>query len=85
MPVVEAMAQGTPAILSALPVHREVSGAGAEYVAADDPTAAGRLMYDILSDAERWNAQAQAAWRRAQLFTPSALAARVIDVYRAAC
>jgi glycosyltransferase involved in cell wall biosynthesis len=85
MPVVEAMAQGTPAILSALAVHQEIAGAGAQYVAADDPAAAGRRMYELVTDAERWSAQADAAWQRAQMFTPKALAARVIDVYRTAC
>lgn len=85
MPVVEAMAQGTPAILSALPVHQEIAGAGAGYVPADDPAAAAERMCDMLSDARRWSAQSEAAWRRAELFTPTALAARATDVYRSAC
>lgn len=84
MPVVEAMAQGTPALLSALPVHQEIAGAGAEYVAAEDPVSAGQRMCDILDDAVRWTAQSDAAWQRAQMFTPTSLASRAIDVYRSA-
>jgi glycosyltransferase involved in cell wall biosynthesis len=82
MPVVEAMSQGTPAILSSLPVHREIAAAGAEYVAADDPVCAARVMAELLTDADRWTARADAAWRRAETFTQAALARRVIDVYR---
>lgn len=85
MPVVEAMAQGTPAVLSALDVHEEVAGAGAEYVPADDPEAAARVIAELLTDPLRWTARSDAAWGRAQAFTPAALAARAIDVYRTAC
>lgn len=84
MPVVEAMTQGTPAVLSALAVHHEIAGPGAAYVAADDPAAAARAMRELLTDAARWTDQAHAAWRRAQIFSPAALAARVTDVYRSA-
>lgn len=84
IPVVEAMSQGTPLVLSDLAVHREVAADAADYVDRDDWESAAARMHDILTAPSTWSHYSEAAWRRSQAFSPAALAKRVVDVYRAA-
>jgi glycosyltransferase involved in cell wall biosynthesis len=85
IPVVEAMAQGTPVVASDLAVHREIAADGAEYVPANDASTAATAMHALLATPDRWDMRATAAWQRSAVFTQQALAARVLDVYRSAC
>ncbi len=51
LPVIEAMACGTPIVCSDLPVLREVGGPAAEYRAADDPAAWATKIAALLTSA----------------------------------
>ena len=76
IPVIEAMASGTPVVLSGDPALREVAGEAAMY--AEDGDVAGALER-ALADRERLS---RAGLERARLFTWEATARLTADVYR---
>jgi glycosyltransferase involved in cell wall biosynthesis len=76
IPVIEAMASGTPVVLSADPALREVAGEAASY--AEDGDVAGALER-ALADRERYS---RAGLERASHFTWEATARLTADVYR---
>lgn len=86
LPVVEAMACGTPVVASDLPVLREVGGAAATYVAVADHDAWGHEVISLLNerfrDSEAWDNRRAAGLARAQQFTWPKFAAGVADLYR---
>jgi alpha-1,3-rhamnosyl/mannosyltransferase len=81
LPVVEAFAAGTPALLSDLPVLREVAGDAALFAPASDPEAWAAALERLLADeslrrdlAARGSARVAAFdWRRAAAATAAAL------------
>jgi glycosyltransferase involved in cell wall biosynthesis len=85
LPVVEAMACGTPVVASDLAVLREVGGAAVEYC----PTGAAMLWQKRISELVterrdapwRWMARREAALLRARRFTWPQFAARLAQVY----
>lgn len=83
LPVLEAMACGTPVVCSRIPAHEEVAGRAARYA---DPMSveeiAGALDRLLASPAERGRLAA-AGRRRAARFTWAETARRTLDVYRA--
>jgi glycosyltransferase involved in cell wall biosynthesis len=83
IPLVEAMGQGTPAVVSDLPVHREVGEGGALYVQADDADAAACALHRLAVDRDTWLEKSSLALARGRQFTPTALAARSAEIYRA--
>jgi glycosyltransferase involved in cell wall biosynthesis len=76
LPVLEAMASGTPVVLSADPALREVAGDAAVYAEDEDYGAATRR---ALAERDRI---ARAGIERAQRFTWSEAARRTAEVYR---
>jgi glycosyltransferase involved in cell wall biosynthesis len=76
LPVVEAMASGTPVVLSDDPALREVAGGAASYAQGGDYGAALR---EALADRERLVA---AGLERARSFTWAETARRTVEVYR---
>lgn len=76
IPVLEAMASGTPVVLADEPALREVAGGAASYSGAGGFAAAVRAALD---DRERF---ALAGVERARLFTWAETARRTADVYR---
>ncbi len=86
LPVVEAMACGTPVVASDLPVLREVGGATTTYVPVGDVDAWVRAVRGLLAErAERpvaWNARREGAIRGASGFTWERCAARMAELYR---
>jgi alpha-1,3-rhamnosyl/mannosyltransferase len=78
IPVIEAMASGTPVVLSGDPALREVAGDAASY--ADDGDFAGALER-ALADRERFS---QAGLERARRFTWAETAWLTAEVYRSA-
>ncbi len=76
IPVIEAMASGTPVVLSADQALREVAGDAASY--AEDGDFAGALER-ALADRERFS---RAGLERAAQFTWDAAARLTADVYR---
>ncbi|MFZ2963105.1 MAG: glycosyltransferase family 1 protein [Rhodoglobus sp.] len=68
LPVVEAMAVGTPAVLSDIPIFREIGGEPAGYFDPDSVEAFVAAVRELEDDAE-WHRRSLAARERAKLFT----------------
>lgn len=85
LPVVEAMACGTPVLVSDLPALREVGGATASYAAVADVEAWEAMITALLeehdTEPERWNARRRAAVERASTFTWARCAQRMAECY----
>ena len=81
IPLLEAMGQGTPPVVSALPVHREVGAGAATYVEAEDADAVAAAMARLLEHADDWDAASARAWARSAEFTVDAVARRVLEAY----
>jgi glycosyltransferase involved in cell wall biosynthesis len=85
LPVVEAMACGTPVLASDLPVLREVGGEAAEYCAAGSPGAWADRVLSLLderaSSPERWASRRTAGIERAALFSWERYGAAMSQVY----
>jgi glycosyltransferase involved in cell wall biosynthesis len=77
LPVVEAMACGTPVVVADEPTLREIAGDAAVYACPGELAAAIRLALD---DRERF---VRAGLERARLFSWDETARRTVDVYRA--
>lgn len=86
LPLIEAMACGTPAIGSAIAMLREVGGDAAVYCAAGDAPAwsatIGSMLRERAADPTRWAGRRAAAVARAGSFSWSAYADRCAAVYR---
>lgn len=67
IPLVEAMALGTPVVVSDIPVFREVGGDAGTYVAADDPEGFARAVRE-LDDPVEWDRRSAASRLQAARF-----------------
>jgi glycosyltransferase involved in cell wall biosynthesis len=76
LPVVEAMACGTPVVATPDPAVREVGG---DAIAYSEPDGLGAAVARVLADRERW---ASAGLERARAFSWAETARRTADVYR---
>jgi glycosyltransferase involved in cell wall biosynthesis len=85
LPVVEALACGTPVIASDLPVLREVGGDAASYCPAEnvviwrDETC--RLLSERLADPENWSARIERGFTQARRFSWAEYARKMIALY----
>ncbi|HEX2325790.1 MAG TPA: glycosyltransferase, partial [Chloroflexota bacterium] len=84
LPVLEAMACGTPVITSNTSSLPEVAGDAGELVDPSDVEALTESLVGVLSDPARAARMAQAGRLRAQAFTWQAAAAACVGAYRAA-
>jgi len=86
LPLLEAMACGTPVVASDLPVLREVGGAAVEYCPVGDTESWARTVRALLDerrrDSVRWSARQAAGRVRARCFSWSQFAARLTDIYQ---
>lgn len=86
MPVVEALACGTPVLASDLAVLREVGGGAADYLAVADVEAwaesAARLLDERRREPERWAARRARGVSHAARFSWSEYARRMVAIYR---
>jgi glycosyltransferase involved in cell wall biosynthesis len=85
LPLLEALACGTPVVASDLPVLREVAADAADYCPVGDIAAWTRTVSALLAergrDRARWHARRQAGRARARLFSWSAFASRMVGLY----
>jgi glycosyltransferase involved in cell wall biosynthesis len=79
LPPVEAMAAGTPAVVSDIPVMREVAGDAALRVPPGDPTAWARALLEVTTDAKLRNDLIRRGRERAASFTWDRTAEAVIE------
>ena len=85
LPVLEALASGTPVVASDLPVLREVGGDAVAYCAPGDVDAWARTVRDLLQEratsTSRWRARQVAGRLRARTFTWRRFGDEVVRVY----
>jgi glycosyltransferase involved in cell wall biosynthesis len=86
LPVIEALASGTPAVASDLPVLREVGGSAVEFCPVGDVDAWCRTVAALLEERRhmpaQWDARREAGRRHARSFTWQRFAMDVAQVYR---
>ena len=84
IPVLEAMAQGTPVIASGIAALREVAGDAALLVTGDDPDAWAGALDELFYDRDLHDDLAAGGRRRAELFSWERCATETVAVYREA-
>lgn len=86
LPLLEAMACGTPVVASDLPVLREVGAGAVEYAPVGEIGGWVRTVSALLDerrdDRVRWHARRQAGRDRARGFTWAQFASRMADIYQ---
>jgi glycosyltransferase involved in cell wall biosynthesis len=83
LPVVEAMACGTPVIASDIPALREIGGSAAEYCAVGDLEAWTSQTMELLGEeSNRREVRRRACIQQASQFSWSEYAWRMTDLYR---
>ena len=84
-PVLEAMAGGTPVVVTDLPVLREVGGSEARYCSASNvdswSTAVDKLLSERATSPESWNLRRERCRRHAMQFTWSRTADQLAMIY----
>ena len=81
IPVVEAMAAGTPVVLSDIPVFHEVGGDVALYFGHDDPNGFARAVLALQAPGE-WSRRSSLAYDRAAEFTWERSAQTLLELAR---
>lgn len=82
LPLLEAMASGTPIVASDIPVHHEVAGEAALFVPSLDPAAIAGGIERIWSDGSLRKRLAAAGRERVLRFSWEGSARKAIDLYR---
>ncbi|RYG66960.1 glycosyltransferase family 1 protein, partial [bacterium] len=80
--VLEAALAGCPLVLSDIPTHRELWGNVALFVEPDDADGFAEAIETMVGDVSTRLARGDLARRRAQEFTPAAMATRMDAIYR---
>ncbi len=84
LPVIEAMACGTPVITGRVAALDEVAGGAVEHVEALEPDAIGEALVRVARDRERRHDLARAGLQRAMAFSWARAARETCEVYRLA-
>lgn len=77
IPLVEAMAVGTPVVVSDIPIFGEVGGSAALFADPDSPAAFARAVRQLV-DAEEWRHRSEAARRQSRQYAWSSSAERLL-------
>ena len=85
LPVLEAMACGTPVVASDVPAMREVGGFAASYCPVDDVAAwhatVSRLLHERRENRAQWTLRSESGVRRAAAFSWSRYASDLVAIY----
>lgn len=84
LPVLEAMASGTPVIVTRRSAMPEVAGAAGNYIEPDDPHGLRDAMHRLIDDQPYWQACTDAGLQQARLFTWERCAKVTARAYRQA-
>lgn len=84
LPVLEAMASGTPVILTRHSAMPEVAGAAGSYIAQDDPDNLRDAMSRLIDDPLHWQVCREAGLQQAKLFSWERCAKATASAYRQA-
>lgn len=84
LPVVEAMASGTPVLTANTSSLVEIAGDGAETVDPMNTEALGDAIYELLTDEPRRRDLAERGWRRSRAFSWAQTAKDMLAVYQRA-
>lgn len=84
LPVLEALAAGTPVVASEIPALREVAADAATFVPVGDVAALTDALLQVLRDAELRRSQRERGRARAKQFSWASTAAATVEAYRAA-
>lgn len=82
LPVLEAMANGTPVITSERASLPEVGGNAVHYAQPDSPEIFAEAMLLLEKEPKAWQEKSEAGWRRAARFTWERTAAETVNFYR---
>jgi glycosyltransferase involved in cell wall biosynthesis len=84
LPLLEAMACGSPVIATDIPMFREVIGGAGMFAPIDDVDAFGRAILAVATDTSRRSDLSAAGIRRVSAFTWDRCASLTVDAYRVA-
>ena len=84
LPIIEAMASGTPVITSNCSSMPEVGGDAALYIDPQDPVGLAEAVHRVHDDTELWQSLQDAGLERARLFSWMRTADLTVDAYKAA-
>lgn len=86
LPVIEALACGTPVVASDLPVFREVGGSAATYCPVADVPAWSKNVFELLCERrerpDQWSARRAAGIAQAAKFSWPEYASRMVGLYK---
>ena len=86
LPVLEALASGTPVVASDIPVFREIGGTAASYCAPGDVNLWTQTVLDLLEERaknpEKWKTRIEEGIQHARKFRWSDYASQMVDLYQ---
>jgi len=82
IPVIEAMSVGTPAVVSDIPIFREICGEAAVYFPVRDAGGLARAIRGLAEEPGEWQRRSALALRQAERFSWASSAQRLLELMR---